>query len=346
VSTYWAAGFLTAASFANAGFSPFADNAVVYQAAPFPLLLLSYASLVGSTAFPVVLWLIVKVRVRLLSRFFSRDTEVWQYLLQHPRRCYTHLFTPGTTLWLGLVLIVLNVFQFAMSLGFNWNRPVIDFLPPGLKIVNEIFMAITTRTTGFTSVNFIASNPGVLVMVLVMMYIGTYPVVLVQRSTREEVWQVADENARDGKLLRPDSVRGQARRLVLRDAACLFIAFMVIALIETTHIEADPNTYGLFKILFEVISGYGTVGLSLPPPTAVVSLSGFFYSGSKIIITFIMLMGRHRGLPHRLDTAIHFRRARSLDKTMRRYRTSLDMEPASPAGREMKASLELSRMPK
>lgn len=60
----------------------------------------------------------------------------------------------------------------------------------------------------------------------------------------------------------------------------------------------------IFNILFEVTSGYGTVGLTTGVPYDSYALSGAFHELSKVIIFFIMVRGRHRGLPLAIDRSI------------------------------------------
>ena len=60
----------------------------------------------------------------------------------------------------------------------------------------------------------------------------------------------------------------------------------------------------MFSVLFEVISAYGTVGLSLGYPGTNPSFSGEFRTLSKLIIIAMQIRGRHRGLPYALDKAI------------------------------------------
>ena len=56
--------------------------------------------------------------------------------------------------------------------------------------------------------------------------------------------------------------------------------------------------------MFEIISAYGTVGMSLGYPDVNTSLSGTFNVVSKLVIIAMMIRGRHRGLPYTIDRAI------------------------------------------
>ncbi|KAF8996294.1 cation transporter, partial [Hymenopellis radicata] len=59
-------------------------------------------------------------------------------------------------------------------------------------------------------------------------------------------------------------------------------------------------------LVFELVSAYGTVGLSLGLPYASYSFSGDFRTLSKLIVVLVMLRGRHRGLPVAIDRAVMF----------------------------------------
>ncbi len=70
----------------------------------------------------------------------------------------------------------------------------------------------------------------------------------------------------------------------------------------------------MFSILFEVVSAYGTVGLSLGYPGLNTSFCSEFKTLSKLIIIAMEIRGRHRGLPYALDRAILLPSERLLKK--------------------------------
>ncbi|GKT28161.1 Cation transporter like protein [Aduncisulcus paluster] len=88
-----------------------------------------------------------------------------------------------------------------------------------------------------------------------------------------------------------------------RDVIILFLALIIICSIESSKMDNDQyNTP--FRVMFEIASAYGNVGLSLGHPSCDVSFVGIMSSLSKIIIMCVCLLGRHRGLPQSVDSAI------------------------------------------
>lgn len=67
--------------------------------------------------------------------------------------------------------------------------------------------------------------------------------------------------------------------------------------------SANPNQVNLFDVLFEVMSAYGTSGLSMGSGRYW-SLCGEFNNFSKILLCVVKIMGKHRGLPSSTDAAL------------------------------------------
>jgi potassium uptake Trk family protein len=88
------------------------------------------------------------------------------------------------------------------------------------------------------------------------------------------------------------------------DIWMLVLAVLVISTIETSSFLADPATYSVFNVIFEVVSAYGTVGISVGLPDQAYSFCGSWHTASKLVLCLVMLRGRHRGLPVALDRAV------------------------------------------
>ncbi|KAI1806350.1 TrkH-domain-containing protein [Daldinia bambusicola] len=96
----------------------------------------------------------------------------------------------------------------------------------------------------------------------------------------------------------------QIRGQLSHDLWWLVLAVLLIMIIETKHFIEDPVTYSVFNVVFEVVSAYGCVGISIGSPNAAYSFSGGLYPGSKLVLCAVMIRGRHRGLPVALDRAV------------------------------------------
>lgn len=99
-------------------------------------------------------------------------------------------------------------------------------------------------------------------------------------------------------------VRQQIRGQLAHDLWWLVLAILFISIIEVSNFDRDPVTYSVFNIAFEVVSGYGCVGISTGLPNEAYSFSGGWHVLSKLILCAVMLRGRHRGLPVALDRAV------------------------------------------
>ncbi|ETS79660.1 hypothetical protein PFICI_09513 [Pestalotiopsis fici W106-1] len=102
----------------------------------------------------------------------------------------------------------------------------------------------------------------------------------------------------------PSLVSQQVRGQLSHDVWWVALALFLVTLIETRHSIEDPVTFSVFSILFEIVSGYTNIGISIGLPDQSYSLTGGMYTGSKIIMILVMLRGRHRGLPVALDRAV------------------------------------------
>lgn len=100
-------------------------------------------------------------------------------------------------------------------------------------------------------------------------------------------------------------VRQQLRAQLAHDAWWIAVAVFLIMIIEAGQFEADPAHFSVFNVIFEVVSGYGCVGISTGVPNDAYSFCGSWHVLSKLILIAVMIRGRHRGLPVALDHAVH-----------------------------------------
>jgi Trk-type K+ transport system membrane component len=305
--TWW--GFFTAASmFNDLGFTLTPDSMISFQNAVFPLLIGTFLIIIGNTGFPCMLRFVIWC----VSKLVPENSAVWEelrFLLDHPRRCFTLLFPSGATWWLLGILVILNGMDLIFFIVLDLNDPAVTHLPGGLRFLDGLFQAASTRTAGFAVVNLAELHPAIQVSYLVMMYISVFPIAISMRRTNvyEEkslgIYAPPGENGEDPK--EPSYVGAHLRKQLSFDLWFIFLGLFIIAIVEGHRLE-NTNEYAftLFSVLFEIVSAYGTVGLSLGYPTINASFSAEFKVISKLVIIAMQVRGRHRGLPYELDRAV------------------------------------------
>ncbi|KAJ1324866.1 Trk/Ktr/HKT type cation transporter [Microdochium nivale] len=97
----------------------------------------------------------------------------------------------------------------------------------------------------------------------------------------------------------PSLVSQQVRGQLSHDVWWIALSLFLVTLIETRHTLESPVAFSVFNILFEIVSGYTNIGISVGLPDQSYSMSGGMYTGSKIIMILVMLRGRHRACPSR-----------------------------------------------
>ncbi|KAI4911445.1 uncharacterized protein J4E92_010258 [Alternaria infectoria] len=306
--TWWA--FYSAQTMVdNLGLTLTPDSMVTFRDATWPMLVMSFLAFAGNTFYPVFLRLLIW-SIYKIAPAASSLKESLRFLLDHPRRCYTLLF-PSTATWiLASILFALNFIDTLLIIVLDLDNPEVNSLPVGPRILAAIFQSASSRHTGTATFNLAAVNPAVQFSLLVMMYISIYPIAIsIRMSESYEEKSVGlyagDENLdeqKGGKTYLISHMRNQ----LSFDLWYIFLGVFMICIAESDRIMSQEDyAFNVFAIFFEVVSAYGNVGLSLGHPSNLTSLSGHFNTFGKVVICFMMLRGRHRGLPYALDRAIN-----------------------------------------
>ncbi|KAM3417619.1 Potassium transport protein [Cercospora zeina] len=301
-------GVFTPASMLNdLGFTIVPTSMIDFQGAVLPLLFGSFLIIIGNTGFPCMLRFIIWV----LSKIVTYESELWKelrFLLDHPRRCFTLLFPSKATWWLFWVLIGLNLIDLIFFIILDLNQEVVSQLHPGIRVLNGWFQAASTRTAGFASVNLAELHAAIQVSYMIMMYISVFPIAITLRRTNvyeEKSLGIFGGEETGGDDDEQSYVSQHLRRQLSFDLWYIFLGLFIIAIVEGDKIaNTNEPSFTMFSVLFEIVSAYGTVGLSLGYPNVNTSFSGQFRVISKLIIIAMMIRGRHRGLPYALDRAI------------------------------------------
>lgn len=257
----WNGVFHAVSAFNNAGFSPFPDNLVSFNADPPLLLVVSVLVIAGGIGFPV------------LSELVG---PAWR----RPRRWSLHTrMTVATTV--ALLLSGAVVF-----LALEWSNPatlgpmsVVD------KLTNAWFGSVTPRTAGFNAIDYGQVRSPTLLLTMGLMLIGGGSVsaagglkVTTFALLGFVIWaELRGERDVDafGRRI-PSGAQRQALSIAL-----LYVGAAVAA----TFVLGVVGSQDLGTTAFEAVSALGTVGLST-------GVTGSYSDPGQLVLTALMFVGR------------------------------------------------------
>ncbi|MEI5034949.1 potassium transporter TrkG [Streptomyces sp. S1A(2023)] len=259
-------GFFHAVSaFNNAGFGLHADSLTRYAQDPWVTLPIAAAVILGGLGFPVLLELLRHRQRRLTTgrRGWSLHTKLT-------------LVTTAVLLVTGTVFTCLLEWSNPGTLGrFDWEE----------KLLNGFFHSAMSRTAGFNALDIGAMEASTLLMTCTLMFIGggsagtaggikvtTFAVLAaaILAEVRGE-----PNSAVLGRRLAPHVLR-QALTVALLGVGLVIAATLALLTVAKAPFE---------DVLFEVVSAFGTVGLST-------GITADIPDSGQLILILLMFVGR------------------------------------------------------
>lgn len=264
----WLAIFHSISAFNNAGFGLFPDNMIRY-ATSIPInLVIPLLIIFGGIGYQVIMDMY----------FLLRDR------VQRRRHCIVLPLNFKIAINTTLFLLVFGTIALLIV---EYNNP--DTLAPFSftdKLWVSWFQAVVPRTAGFNSIDYAKMTEVGWFITIALMFIGASPGGTGGgiKTTTFRVLFDCTKAVLQGKEEVVCYNRQIPLSLVLKAVGVVFGSMMTV-LIATALIElADPQV-SMIRILFEVVSGFATVGLSTG---ITASLSTF----SKLILVMTMYIGR------------------------------------------------------
>ncbi len=253
--------FHSISAFCNAGFSLFSNNLESFRGNPVISLTISYLIILGGMGFAIINSFIMMIR-----KGVSRFTLTSKLAIQ-----ISMILTFG-----GAILF------FLLELP---NSATLSPLPCSEKIIASIFQSVTLRTAGFNTIPLENLRSATVFMACIWMLIGASPGSTgggIKTTTLGVILFYVI-----GIIRGKEHVEIFNRRLdwdVMNKAlALLVVSLSYIALVILLLLVLEP--FSMEKIVFEVVSAFGTVGLTM-------GITPYLSISSKLIIILTMFVGR------------------------------------------------------
>lgn len=257
----WYAVFHSISAFCNAGFSLFSNSFETYKSDVVINLIIPFLIISGGLGFFV--WIDILSKIKNKKEGFSLHTKIV-------------LLTTFILIFLSAVVL------------FVLNRQI--YISKGLSLKTQIFVswfqAVTPRTAGFNTFTIKELSTVSILIIIYLMFIGASPGGTgggVKTSTFAVIvisvyrYLTGEKNVALFK-------RQIKTNTVLKSFTIFFVCLSLVLLISILLCLTN-DTFSYKEILFETVSAFGTVGLSL-------GITPYIDNLGKILLIITMLIGR------------------------------------------------------
>ena len=263
----WYGVFNSISAFNNAGFSLFTDNMIGYKDNTIVLFTICFLIILGGLGYFVI------IELHENKKFAKRIT------------IHTKIVILGT--------IFLILFGMILFLSIEWNNPKsFGELSIYDKLLNSFFLSVNFRTAGFNSMDLSGLKDSSLFFSTLLMMTGagqggtaggmkitTIAVLVIMVLF---VLKQSNQEPHVFKRTIEQKLINKAAAIVMFSSA--YVLFITLLLVET-------QDFPFMKILFEVVSAFCTVGVSVGDG-GILSLSALFDDFGKGVVIISMIAGR------------------------------------------------------
>jgi trk system potassium uptake protein len=252
--------FHSISAFNNAGFSLWADGLMRYVANPLVNIVISGLFIIGGIGFTVL-------------------TDLWYSKKFQKLSLHTKLMLVGT--------LAINVVAMFVIFFLEYNNPkTLANLSTMGKVLGAYFQAVSPRTAGFNSIDIAGMEDSTVIFMMLLMYIGAGSAstgggikvttfLVITFTVFAFLRQRKDIHAFRRKIDETYIYKSLAISMI-----SVVLIFSALFLLTITEKGAS-----FIQILFEVVSAFGTVGLSMGLTFSLTSIG-------KCVIIFVMFVGK------------------------------------------------------
>ncbi|MFZ7128605.1 MAG: TrkH family potassium uptake protein [Desulfobacterales bacterium] len=271
-SALYSAVFHSVSAFCNAGFALFPDSMARYSGSLLLNATVCGLIVLGGIGFPVLY-----------------DLQCWMKFHKQ-KRCRLSIQTK-TVLLTTLVLIAGGAFMFA----FLEKDALLEAGSLHRRILIPLFQSITCRTAGFNTVDIVSLSDATLAMMIFLMFFGASPgscgggvktttLALLAVFTFSRIRRARRVNM-FRKSIPPETVTRSVSLVLVSITLISIVLFMLLAGDSATGRELAVPRGSFLEYLFETVSAFGTVGLSM-------GVTPLLNTWGKLWIVSMMIVGR------------------------------------------------------
>ena len=266
------AAFHSISAFCNAGFSLFTDSFIGYQANLTVNLTVITLITLGGIGFLVI-------------------REVWDLLARKRQKGRIRMSLHSKIVLSTSAMLVLGGALLILTLEY---RGALAELPSAGKVLAVLFQSVTARTAGFNTIDMNQFRISSLLVVIFLMFVGASPGSSGGgiKTTSLALFMAILHSRLKGNPHTNIFRRSIPTETVTKTLALVMLAVLVVvtalfALILVQHPGSSARQHDdvFLQYFFEVVSAFGTVGLSM-------GATNLLTNGGKIIIIALMFVGR------------------------------------------------------
>lgn len=280
--------FHSISAFCNAGFSIFPNNLVDYQSDLYINVVISALIFCGGIGFIVLYESKNMFRKKISFNNFSLHSQI--------------------VIKVSVILVIVGAI-FIFLFEYQVSMKDMDL---GTKILSSFFQSVTARTAGFNTIDFHTVSMPTLFFIINLMFIGASPASTgggIKTTTLAVMVAFISSRIKSSKNVNikystlPFRLISKAIIIVVFAIIIIVLFSFLLTIVELRHIPFNANGDKFLEIFFEVVSAFGTVGLST-------GITSNFSTFGRLLIVIIMLAGRVG--PLTIATAIGSKEAKDI----------------------------------
>jgi len=244
----------------------------------------------------------------MLSQYFPRifDENALKLTMRYPRLITYILFDAHQTRILVLIFVCINLAEFFTFYGSCSLTDISPFngLDTATRIGVTVAKTTTIRNSGLEFVDVRTLSTGMNVVYMVSMWLSSAPFVsrmYVSEMFIDRFGVLRYTNKREAS----QAWNRFSHNFLFRHTVVVALAIIILAFVEDKMTRENP-VVDFIDVVFEIISAYGNVGLSMGFPGSMASLCGNMSTFGKLVLIFVMMVGKLRGLPTHSDAVSDF----------------------------------------